>query len=99
MTIWSRHSPGSPRSVRRAERGRYNPAGQGDNSTTLSGQSHRAAARRAPLATAPRIERDPAVLESYLSDAAHVPGGVASGIAFPGDTAEVAAVVAEANHI
>src|SRR5215470_1076492 len=99
MSIWSRHSPGSPLSVRRAEGRRYNPGGQGDSPNTLSGQSHRAATRPAPRAASPRIERDPTVLESYLSDAAHVPGGVASGIAFPADAAEVAAVVAEASRI
>ena len=49
------------------------------------------------MATAPpRIERDPDVLESFLGDAAHFPGGFASGICTPRSESEVAALVREA---
>jgi len=61
----------------------------------LSGPSrHRATARRAPPARVPPIQHDPELLQSFLSDAAHVPGGVAAGVVFPTDANEVAAVIA-----
>ena len=44
--------------------------------------------------TAPRIETDPDVLRSFLSDAAHVPGGFAQGVAFPRTAEEVSALLA-----
>jgi D-lactate dehydrogenase (cytochrome) len=47
----------------------------------------------------PPIERDPAIVSSFLSDAAHVPGGSADGIAFPHDVSEVAALVAAARRV
>ena len=47
----------------------------------------------------PPIEHDPDLLQSFLSDAAHVPGGVAEGVAFPADAAEVSAVVTAAVHL
>jgi D-lactate dehydrogenase (cytochrome) len=53
-------------------------------------------ARRARPVAPPPVERDPSILGSFLSDAAHVPGGLATGIAFPRDEAEVAALVADA---
>jgi D-lactate dehydrogenase (cytochrome) len=40
-----------------------------------------------------RIERDPAVVGAFLSDAAHVSGGHADGVAFPASSGEVAALV------
>jgi D-lactate dehydrogenase (cytochrome) len=46
-----------------------------------------------------RIERDPAVVGSFLSDAAHVPGGFASGVAFPETPDEVAALVRSAERV
>jgi D-lactate dehydrogenase (cytochrome) len=55
---------------------------------------HRAPARRAPPAPVPPIQRDHDLLQSFLSDAAHVPGGVAAGVVFPTDVNEVAAVIA-----
>ena len=61
--------------------------------------SHRIRARRAASNDPPWIERDPAVLASFLSDAAHVPGGFASGVATPRDEAEVAALVASADCV
>jgi len=45
------------------------------------------------------IETDPEILQSFLSDAAHVPGGFTRGIAFPRTAAEVAAVVSSASTV
>jgi D-lactate dehydrogenase (cytochrome) len=39
------------------------------------------------------ITRDSDVIRGYLEDAAHVPGGFASGVAFPRTTGEIAAVL------
>jgi len=39
------------------------------------------------------------VLASFLDDAAHVPGGFASGVAFPRTTDETAALVRRARHV
>ena len=39
------------------------------------------------------------VIESFLSDAAHVPGGHAAGVAFPRNAGEVAALVASARRV
>jgi D-lactate dehydrogenase (cytochrome) len=61
--------------------------------------SHRIRARRAAPANAPPIERDPAVVASFLSDAAHVPGGFAAGVATPRSEAEVAAIVTAADRV
>jgi D-lactate dehydrogenase (cytochrome) len=47
----------------------------------------------------PHIETDPDVLLSFLSDAAHVPGGFAAGVAFPRSAAEVAAIVSSASAV
>jgi hypothetical protein len=44
---------------------------------------HRIKARRANQASPPVIDRDEAAVSSFLSDAAHVPGGFAAGVAFP----------------
>jgi len=60
---------------------------------------HRAVARAASAATLPPIHRDPDLLQSFLSDAAHVPGGTAEGVAFPRDVHEVAALVRAAGRI
>ena len=54
---------------------------------------------RAPQSSSPDIEHDPDVLQSFLSDAAHVPGGTAAGVVFPANVDEVAAIVAAARHI
>jgi D-lactate dehydrogenase (cytochrome) len=48
---------------------------------------------------APTIERDPSIVGSFLSDAAHVPGGFASGVSFPRSEAEVAALVRNAERV
>jgi D-lactate dehydrogenase (cytochrome) len=42
---------------------------------------------------------NPDLLSSFLSDAAHVPGGYAAGVAFPRSVADVAAVVREAGQV
>jgi D-lactate dehydrogenase (cytochrome) len=60
---------------------------------------HRILARRAPAAVPPRIDDDPAVVWAFLSDAAHVPGGHASGVTFPRTEDEVAAAVAGASRV
>jgi D-lactate dehydrogenase (cytochrome) len=62
--------------------------------------SHRIVAR-SPLreVAAPPIERQPAVVSSFLSDAAHVPGGHAPGVVFPRDESEIAALVRDAERI
>jgi len=61
--------------------------------------AHRITARRAAKTTAPPVDRDPGVLESFLSDAAHVPGGRAAGVVFPADIDEVAAVVSASSRV
>src|SRR5678815_131942 len=70
-------------------------------SSTVYGQSdmHRIIARRARDASAPRVDRDPAIVSSFLSDAAHVAGGSAAGVAFPRNEAEVAALVTHAERV
>src|SRR5688572_21604642 len=61
--------------------------------------SHRIKARRADVVPHPHIETDTEVVSSFLSDAAHVAGGFASGVAFPRTEAEVAALVADASSV
>jgi D-lactate dehydrogenase (cytochrome) len=61
--------------------------------------SHRIKARRAVTVTPPRIDRDQAVVSSFLSDAAHVPGGFAEGVAFPRDEAEAASLIRHASRV
>jgi D-lactate dehydrogenase (cytochrome) len=47
----------------------------------------------------PRIDRDPAVVSAFLSDAAHVPGGHAAGVTFPRTEADVAAAIRSATRV
>lgn len=61
--------------------------------------SHRIRSRAAQAGSPPPIDRDPAVVSSFLSDAAHVPGGHAAGAAFPRTEGEVAALVAGADRV
>ena len=61
--------------------------------------SSRIKARTPAIATPPRVERDEAIVASFLSDAAHVPGGFAQGVTFPRNEAEVAALVASATRV
>lgn len=65
----------------------------------MSRPSHRARARAPQPTRLPSIEHDPDVLRSFLSDAAHVPGGTAEGVVFPADAEAVAAIVADARHV
>jgi D-lactate dehydrogenase (cytochrome) len=62
--------------------------------------SHRATTRppRGPI-VAPPLQADPAVVASFLDDAAHYPGGRADGVVFPRSEAEVAAVVREHRQV
>lgn len=65
----------------------------------MSRPHHRAVAR-APHPTAPpAVDRDPDVLQSFLTDAAHVPDGTAEGVVFPANVDELAGVVAGAAHV
>ena len=50
-------------------------------------------------AAAAAVVRDPDVIGAFLEDAAHVPGGHASGVAFPRNEAEVAALVRDATSL
>jgi D-lactate dehydrogenase (cytochrome) len=61
--------------------------------------SFRIKARRPSAVSPPPIERDEAIVSSFLSDAAHVPGGFADGVAFPRDEAEAASLVAHAVRV
>jgi D-lactate dehydrogenase (cytochrome) len=60
---------------------------------------HRIIARRARDASEPCVDRDPAIVASFLSDAAHVAGGFAAGVAFPRSEAEVASLVTNADRV
>jgi D-lactate dehydrogenase (cytochrome) len=46
-----------------------------------------------------RIEREPDIVASFLSDAAHVAGGHAQGVAFPTSVLEVAEIVGSARTV
>ncbi len=48
---------------------------------------------------APPVETDPAILQSFLDDAAQYPGGHADGVVFPRSEAEVAAVLREHRQV
>ena len=65
----------------------------------MSRSSHRALARKASATTLPPIYGDPDLLHSFLSDAAHVPGGTAQGVVFPTSADQVAAVVRASTHV
>ena len=62
----------------------------------MPGHSIRARAPHGDARVAPRIERDPDVLASFVEDAAHFPGGFAAGVAVPSSEAEVAALMRSA---
>jgi D-lactate dehydrogenase (cytochrome) len=61
--------------------------------------SNRITARPPHREPAPHIDRDPAIVGSFLSDAAHVPGGFAAGVASPRTEGEVAALVRHAERV
>jgi D-lactate dehydrogenase (cytochrome) len=60
---------------------------------------HRIRARAARRTAPPDIRTDVDFIASFLSDAAHVPGGFAAGVALPATEAEVSAVVASASRV
>ena len=64
----------------------------------MAGCSIRARAPRGDAAL-PRITHDPDVLASVLEDAAHFPGGRASGLVAPASEAEIAAVLRSASAV
>ena len=64
--------------------------------SAVPSHSIRARAPRGGPHAAPRIERDPDVLASFVEDAAHFPGGFAAGVAVPASEAEVAALIRSA---
>ena len=51
------------------------------------------------MRNAPPIETRADLLQSFLSDAAHVPGGFAAGTAFPGSAGEISALVRTARRL
>jgi D-lactate dehydrogenase (cytochrome) len=55
--------------------------------------SHRIIARSAAGPRTGPVERDPSIVDGYLRDAAHFPGGHADGVARPDSEAAVAAIV------
>jgi D-lactate dehydrogenase (cytochrome) len=61
--------------------------------------SNRIKARAPRRAAAPHVNRDPALVSSFLNDAAHVPGGFADGVVFPQSEADVAAAVRPARRV
>ena len=61
--------------------------------------THRIHAAPPPAAVAASIESRAELLESFLSDAAHVPGGYAAGVAFPRSAGEIAALVGTARRV
>lgn len=61
--------------------------------------AHRIQAQPVPAAAAPPVHDQPDAIEPFLTDAAHVAGGRAAGVSFPGNTAEVAALVAAARRV
>ena len=65
----------------------------------MSRPQHRAIARAPHHIAAPPVERDPDVVQGFLSDAAHVPGGTAQGVVFPATVDEVAMIVASATRV
>jgi D-lactate dehydrogenase (cytochrome) len=60
---------------------------------------HRIRARAPREAASPHIYDDADTVSSFLSDAAHVGGGFAAGVAFPRTEAEVSALVARARRV
>src|SRR5256885_5398408 len=65
----------------------------------MSGHTLRARQPRGERRATVEIGRDPDVLRSFLEDAAHFPGGHASGIAMPASEADVAAVLRAADTV
>ena len=55
--------------------------------------------RPAEPANAPTVDTRSDIIQSFLNDAAHVPGGTAAGVTFPRNAGEVAALVASARRV
>ena len=53
----------------------------------------RLSARQPTGAATPTVERDPSIVDGFVRDAAHFPGGHADGVARPASEADVAALV------
>ena len=60
---------------------------------------HRIAARALASVPGPPVQTRHDIIQSFLSDAAHVPGGFAAGVAFPRTAAEVASLVAAVRRV
>lgn len=75
------------------------PAGiiRSEGATTAS--QHRLHSWQPTRVTPPDIDADADLLRSFSSDAAHVPGGNAAGVAFPRNLGETAALVTAASQL
>jgi D-lactate dehydrogenase (cytochrome) len=67
--------------------------------TPVSRPQHRASTRPPQSSSRLAVERDPDLVQSFLTDAAHVPGGTAEGVIFPTNADETAAAVAMAERV
>jgi D-lactate dehydrogenase (cytochrome) len=68
----------------------------------ITARAARAAVASGAVASATatlRVDDDPAIVSAFVSDAAHVPGGHATAVAFPRDEVEVAAIIAAAARV
>ena len=65
----------------------------------MSDYSIRARQPSGASGASPRIGRDPDVLAAFLEDAAHFPGGFASGVCTPASESEVAALLRSASSV
>jgi D-lactate dehydrogenase (cytochrome) len=61
--------------------------------------THRITTRHARTTALPNLDRDPAVVAAFLSDAAHVAGGFSAGIVTPSNDDQVAALVSRATSV
>ncbi|MDQ3068894.1 MAG: FAD-binding oxidoreductase [Acidobacteriota bacterium] len=59
----------------------------------MKGTTFRIRARKPAGAAAPHVEREPAIVDGFIRDAAHFPGGHADGVARPLSEAGVAALL------
>ena len=71
----------------------------GNNRLAGALSTHRISVPPPPALDAPPVDTRPDLLASFLSDAAHVAGGFAVGIAFPHAAADVSALVASAPRV
>lgn len=61
--------------------------------------TNRIQARPPQVVDAAPLTTDPAIVRSFLSDAAHVPGGFAAGVTFPTNEDQVAALIRSAARV